>query len=282
MSISSALAEPAGLSGGPAAPLWRHRAFLLPLVAAGGLALSAPAWWGEVSARLFDLEFAVGDWVGGEAIAGAAWFTLPLVGFACGLLASFSPCILPLVPLNVAAMGAADATGLRAVGLSARFVLGAALALAALGLAGDLAGFLLIEQRGPVLVVAGISLVLFGLVALELLPLPFAGRSLGGAGRLGPVGAGAAFSVVTTPCASPFLGAVLAAAAAQGIPGLSVVSMLGFAAGYTALVFVAGVFGGSLVRRLRRRSFDAPRAAAAAVLIVAGLAFAAAGIAWFS
>jgi len=35
------------------------------------------------------------------------------------------------------------------------------------------------------------------------------------------------------------------------------------------------------VARMRQRSFDAPRAAAAALLLVAGLGFAAAGIAWF-
>lgn len=282
MSLSGAsAASPLAPASGDARPLWRHPAFLLPLAAASLLAVTAPAWWAGVSTALFDLEFALADRLPKEWIAGAAWYALPAIGFGCGLLASFSPCVLPLVPLNVAAVGAADATGWQAVALSARFVLGASLALATLGLAGDLAGFLLIEQRGPVLLGAGIALGLFGLAALEILPLPFAGRGIGGARRLGPVGAGAAFSLVTTPCASPFLGAVLAAAALPGIPGLTVVAMVAFAIGYTALVFLAGVFGGSLVRRLRRRSFAAPRAAAAALLLVAGFGFAAAGIAWF-
>ena len=262
-------------------PLWRHPAFHWPLAGAALLALLAPFWWGPLSERLFDAEFALAALLPTRAIEGTAWFSLPLVGFGCGLLASFSPCILPLVPLNVAAIGAAEATGWRAVDLSARFVFGAALALAALGSFGELAGVLLIEQRGPVLIAAGLVMVAFGLVVLEVLPLPFAGRALGAGRRLGPVGAGAAFSLDSTPCASPFVGAVLAAATAQGIPGLSVVAMLGFALGYTALVFAAGVFGGTLVGRLRRRSFDAPRAAAAALLLVAGAGFSAAGIAWF-
>jgi cytochrome c-type biogenesis protein len=234
-----------------------------------------------VSARLFGLEFDGAGWLPQGAIEGAAWFLLPAIGLGCGLLASFSPCILPLVPLNVAAIGASEATGARAVSLSARFVFGAALALAALGLAGDLGGFLLIEQRGPVLLLAGIALVYFGLVALEVAPVPFAGRGVGAGRKLGPIAAGAAFSLVTTPCASPLLAAVLAAASAQAIPGLGVASMVGFALGYTALVFAGGVFGGTLSRRLRRYSFEAPRAVAAALLIVAGLGFAAAGLAWF-
>ena len=262
-------------------PLWQNAAFRWPLVAAALLASTSPFWWAPIAALLFDAEFALAGLFTGDAFAAVAWFLLPLVGFGCGLLASFSPCVLPLVPLNVAAIGAADASGWRAAALSARFVLGASAGLALLGLAGDLAGVLLIEQRGPVLIAVGAALILFGLVALEILPVPLAGRAVGAGRRLGPFAAGAAFSLVTTPCASPLLAAVLAASSARAIPGLSVLSMVGFALGYTALVFAAGVFGGGLVRRLRQRSFEAPRAAAAALLLVLGAGFAAAGIVWF-
>lgn len=54
-----------------------------------------------------------------------------------------------------------------------------------------------------------------------------------------------------------------------------------FAVGYTSLVFAVGVFGGSLVKRLRLRSFAAPRAAAGALLLVAGVGFVISGLAWF-
>lgn len=274
----------AGLAIGAEAskrPLWRHPAFLAPFGAALGLALSLPLWWQPLQAALFDLEFGLAGALPSEDLAGAAGLLLPGVAFGLGLLASFSPCVLPLVPLNLAAIGVSGATGWQAVRRSGGFVLGASAALALLGLVGELSGFLLIEQRGPVLLGAGVAMLYFGAVALELLPLPFAGRSPGGGARLGPIGAGAAFSLVTTPCASPFVGAVLAAAAAQGVPGLASVSMVAFALGYTALVFVAGALGGGVVRRLKERSFDAPRAAAAALLVVAGLGFSAAGIAWF-
>jgi cytochrome c-type biogenesis protein len=272
-----------GAAGDPALPqpLWRHPAFLWPLALGFALLLSHSLWWSSISTGLVDLEFAVAELLPRETIEHAAWFLVPVFGFAGGVLASFSPCILPLIPLNIAAIGAADATGWRAADLSGRFVLGAALALAVLGLAGDLAGFLLIDQRGPVLLIAGIAMLYFALAALELVPIPFAGRSAGAGRRLGPIAAGAAFSVVTTPCASPILAAVLTASSAQSVPGLTVASMVSFAVGYTALVFVGGVFGGSLVRRLRGRSFDAPRAAAAALLVVMGGVFVATGITWF-
>jgi cytochrome c-type biogenesis protein len=263
------------------APLWRHPAFVGPLLAAGLLALLAPLWWGPASALLYELEFGVAERLpAGEISAGAGWL-LPLAAFGFGVLASFSPCILPLVPLNVAAIGAADATGWQAVRRSGGFVLGAAAALAMLGLVGDLGGFLLIEQRGPVLLLAGVALIYFAGVALEVLPLPFAGRGPGAGARLGPVGAGAAFSLVATPCASPFVGALLAAASAQAVPGLATLSMVCFSLGYTAIVFLAGIFGGGVVQRLKRRSLEAPRAAAAALLLVAGASLVATGAAWF-
>jgi len=265
----------------PQTPLWRHSAFLGPLVAAALAVAAAPLWWAPLSTWLVDIEFAVAGFVDPGRLGDAAWFLLPVIGFGCGLLASFSPCVLPLVPLNLATIGVSGATGRRAVGLSARFVLGSALALAALGLLGDVAGFLLIEQRGPVLIVAGLGMVAFGLVALEAIPAPFAGRSAFSGRTLGPVGAGAAFSLVTSPCASPLIGGVLAAATAAGVPGLPVAAMIGFALGYTALVFVTGVFGASLLQRLPRTSLAAPRAAAAALLLVLGTAFTTLGVSWF-
>lgn len=265
----------------PPRPLWHHPAFGWTLCAGAALAALLYAGWNEVSGALFELELSVAALLPQHAIAGSAWFLLPLVGFAGGALASLSPCILPLVPLNAAYIGATGATGARAVGLSARFVLGAAAALTLLGIAGDFAGWLLIDQRGPVLIGAGLLMAYLGLASIEAVSLPGVGRAPGGSRRLGPMGAGAAFALITTPCASPLLAAVLAAASAQSVPGLTAASMAGFALGYTLLVFVAGAFGGELVRRLRGRAFAAPRAAAAALLIVAGAGFAAAGVAWF-
>jgi cytochrome c-type biogenesis protein len=279
--VTQALTASADVAPGADRRPWRHPAFLWSLVGAGLTAALVAYSWESVSARLLDAEFAIAGLLPEQWIQGAAWFVLPGVALAAGLLASVSPCVLPLVPLNVALIGASRATGWRAASLSARFVLGAALVLAWLGLAADLAGWLLIEQRGWVLLAAGLLMVTLALVFLEILPLPFAGRSPGGAGPLGPTAAGAAFALITTPCASPLLAALLAAAGSRGELGLSAVAMVAFALGYTGLVFAAGVWGGSVVGRLRRRSFDAPRAVAGALLLVLGLGFAASGFAWF-
>ncbi len=262
-------------------PLTAHTGFWLTLAVAAAGAAVIWSMWESLTLLLARVEFALASTVPEHWIGNAAWYSLPVLGFFAGLLASISPCILPLVPLNAAFIGAAEATGLRAVLISARFVLGAALALAILGLLTDLAGTLLVEQRGFVLLAAGLALLLFAAALLELVSLPFSGASLFADRPLGPVAAGAAFALVTTPCASPLLGGLLTAAAASGAAGLTSLAMLSFAVGYTALVFVAGVFGGQAIERLRRRSYVGARALGAAVLGFTGLAFLVSGIRWF-
>lgn len=264
--------------------LWQHPAFLVTFLGALSLALGSDFWWPGLEIAIYHAEFALNEWLdpaSTRAPMGLRYLALPAIGFAAGLLASISPCVLPMVPLNIAYIGALEATDLRALGLSARFALGAALALSVLGLAGDLAGFLLVEQRGIVLLLSGLALVYFGLVVLEIAPDPLGGNAPLGARKLGPVGAGAAFSLVTTPCTSPLLGAVLVASAANPAPGLSVLTLVAFSLGYTLLVFLGGVFGGGLVTVARRFDFTAPRAAAAGLLLVCGAAFAWSGIRWF-
>jgi cytochrome c-type biogenesis protein len=271
----------AARSAGPE-PLWTHRAFIGTLVGAAAAGLTSAWWWKPVSGWLTTFEFALAGILGTEIASRAHWFLLPPIGFASGLLASLSPCVLPLVPLQLAYLGATDTVDRRqAASVAVRFVLGAAAALSVLGLAGDLSGWILVAQRGPTLIALGAMTLYLGFAFLELAPLPGAGRAPGGVRRLGPFGAGAAFSLATTPCASPLLGAVLASATAAALPGLTVVSMVAFALGYTALVLLAGIVGGGLLVGLRGRSFAAPRAVGAALLLAAGLALVVGGARWF-
>lgn len=261
--------------------LWRHPAFGVTLALATLAAVGLWFGWRDLSLLFGDLEERLTQLLPKEWIASAGWALLPAIGFGAGLLSSLSPCVLPLVPLQVAAIGASGASGARAVWLSASFVAGAAVVLSLLGLASGLTGWLLIEQRGPVLFSVGAAVVYGGLASLEVAPVPFAGRIAGSGRALGPFLAGAAFALVTTPCASPLLAGLLAAAAASALPGIAVVTMFGFALGYTALVFVSGAMTGAFQARLSGRVFAGARAAASALLLVAGTGFAASGIAWY-
>ena len=262
-------------------PLWRHALFRWMLALFAVVSSFAMLGWNFLEVVLHDAEFVAASVLDTFTLSGVSFLLLPVVGFGGGVLASFSPCILPLVPLNIAYVGAHEATGWRSLGLSLRFVAGAAAVLSLLGIFGDLAGLLLVEHRGIMLLVVGCALIYFGLVVSEAAPDLFRGRGLAIRQRLGPFGTGAAFSMVTTPCSSPILGAVLAAAAAHSVPGLGVATMISFSLGYTLLVFLGGLFGGGLVAWASRLRLEAPRAVAAALLIVSGFTLVLTGVAWF-
>lgn len=272
----------AGAAPAPAGPRppHRHPAFRLVLGAGLALALTVGWWWPPVETAFYGIEAALSDLLPAGTIDSTAWFLLPLIGLAGGLLASVSPCILPLVPLNAAYIGARGVPPRQAAAVSARFVLGAVIALSVLGLFADLAGAVFIEYRGPVRMAVGSILLVLGAMQAELLPMPRL-PAVGGGRRLGAVAAGAAFALITTPCASPILFGVLTAAGSQSVPGLSVATMGSFAVGYTALVFVAGVAGGRATERFPGAS-RAVQATGAAILVVAGLGFVISGLAWLA
>jgi cytochrome c-type biogenesis protein len=256
----------------------RHPAFRTVLGA--GLLLLAvfPVWWPPLEHALFEAEGALTRLLPLDRVGGLHWVALPAAGLVGGLLASVSPCVLPLVPLNAAYVGAGRPGAARATLASAGFVAGAVLTLSILGLFAELAGAVFVQHRGPIRLAVGGILLLLGAVKAELLPFPRLPAPAGTRG-LGPVAAGATFALVTTPCASPILLAVLAAAAAQTVPGLSVATMASFAIGYTALVFAAGVGGGGVSERFG--SHPGLQAGAAAVLLLAGLGFVVSGWLWF-
>ncbi len=168
---------------------------------------------------------------------------LPLA-FVGGLLASVSPCILALLPVNLSYIGTLKITSRRdAFAKAGLFVLGAVTILSLFGLVSSFAGAVMIEYRGFInivvgLIMAGMGLWLMGLIKI---PLPTMNVDIPVAG---PYGVGLTFALVSSPCASPVLFAVLAAAAASGSQLLGTLTMVSYALGYTALIFFASLFTG--------------------------------------
>lgn len=199
---------------------------------------------------------------GGEE--GLAGFLLLAVG--AGLAALLTPCVFPLVPLTVGAFAHDGSRGRavgRALGFGAAVVavftgLGAA-ASAALGAAGaqQVAANPWVNL-GLGLAFAGFALALLGLVDLRL-PSSWATR-LDGASRrrggvLGTLLAAAALAVVSFSCTAPFVGGLLATAAADGgSAGSWARPLLGMAAfsGAFAAPFVVLAAGPGLASRLPR------------------------------
>ncbi len=168
---------------------------------------------------------------------------LPLA-FVGGLLASVSPCILALLPVNLSYIGTLKITSRRdAFAKAGLFVLGAVTILSLFGLVSSFAGAVMIDYRGYInvgvgLIMAGMGMWLMGLIKI---PLPTMNVDIPVAG---PFGVGLTFALVSSPCASPVLFAVLAAAAASGSQLLGTLTMVSYALGYTAIIFLASLFTG--------------------------------------
>lgn len=181
------------------------------------------------------------------------WFvqqdtTNPLIlltlAFVGGVLASVSPCILALLPVNLSYIGTLKIKSrwdaLIKAGL---FVLGSVTILSLFGLVSSFAGAVMVEYRGYINIVVGLIMAVMGLwlMGVVKLPLPVMNVNLPHAG---PYGVGLTFALVSSPCASPVLFAVLAAAAATGSQILGTLTMVSYALGYTILIFLASLFTG--------------------------------------
>ncbi len=206
---------------------------------------------------------------------------LPLA-FIGGLLASVSPCILALLPVNLSYVGTLNIKSrwdaFRKAGL---FVLGAVTILSLFGLVSSFAGLVMVEYRGYINIVVGLIMAVMGLwlIGVIKIPLPEIEVSLPAAG---PYGVGLTFALVSSPCASPVLFAVLAAAAGTGSQLLGTLTMVSYALGYTMLIFLASLFTGiaKQSRKLLSHSETIIRLGSVA-LIMTGAYYLFTGTKWF-
>jgi len=100
-----------------------------------------------------------------------------------------------------------------------------------------------VEYRGYINVIVGLVMALMGLWLLGVIKLPLPEMNVN-LPQAGPYGVGLTFALVSSPCASPVLFAVLAAAAATGSQILGTLTMVSYALGYTILIFLASLFTG--------------------------------------
>jgi cytochrome c-type biogenesis protein len=171
-------------------------------------------------------------------------FVLVLLAFVGGVIASISPCILALLPVNLSYIGTLKIQSRwDAFTKAGLFVLGAVTILSLFGLVSSFAGAVMVDYRGYINIVVGLIMAVMGLwlIGLVKLPLPQMNVNLP---QAGPYGVGLTFALVSSPCASPVLFAVLAAAAATGSQLLGTLTMVSYALGYTILIFLASLFTG--------------------------------------
>ncbi|NJL79452.1 MAG: cytochrome c biogenesis protein CcdA [Richelia sp. SM2_1_7] len=209
-------------------------------------------------------------------------FVLLPLAFAGGALASVSPCILALLPVNLSYIGTLKIKSRwDAFTKAGLFVLGAVTILSLFGLVSSFAGAVMVEYRGYINIIVGLIMAVMGLWLMGVvnIPLPQMNVNLP---KAGPYGVGLTFALVSSPCASPVLFAVLASAAATGSQVLGTLTMVSYALGYTLLIFLASLFTGlaKQSRNLLNHSEGIIRFGSVA-LILTGVYYLFAGTQWF-
>lgn len=191
-----------------------------------------------------------------EQIAGARPVFAIFLAFAGGLLASFTPCTYPMMPITVAYIGGRS-HGSRWKGfiLSVFYVFGLALVYSILGAFAALTGQLfgaLTTNRWTYFFVGNVCLI-FGLAMLEVVPLSppaFLNRvrvkEIGGHDILTSVLLGGASALVVSSCTTPILGVLLTIVAAKHDLAWGVGMLFAFAYGMGGLVILVGTFTGLL------------------------------------
>lgn len=219
-----------------------------------------------------------------QQLSAQPWLALPLV-YAAGVLTSLAPCIYPMIPITAAIIGGQSAGGRvtsrsRVAALTFTYVLGLALAYAALGLFAGLTGTMFgAVSTNPWLYFAMANLlVLFALMMLDVLPVPIPhslvqrAASMQSGGRFaGAFAMGAASGLVAAPCGAPVFAVVLTWVAATGSAVLGFLYLFVFSLGMSTLLVLVGLFAGTVAAL--------PRAGAWMVWVKRGFALLMLGVA---
>ena len=187
---------------------------------------------------------------------------LPLV-FLGGVLTSLTPCIYPMIPITAAIVGGQSTAGVapvnkwRPLRLTLLYVLGLALAYAALGLVAGLSGTLFgAVSTNPWLYFAMANvLMLAGLAMLDVIPVRVPSALLQRASALGTAGRGtgafvmgAMSGLVAAPCSAPVMAVVLTWVTTTKSAVLGFAYLFVFSLGMCTLLVAVGVSSGFVAR----------------------------------
>ncbi|MDQ6751481.1 MAG: cytochrome c biogenesis CcdA family protein [Actinomycetota bacterium] len=208
------------------------------------------------------------------------------LAFWAGVVSFVSPCVLPLVPGYLAAVS--GGRGHAAVGgrIDARMMARSLLFVATfsaifilLGLGATAIGGFLRDHRTTLNKVAGVTIVVLGLLfiaAVFVVRLNRDWRPAGlmeRAGRGGPVVAGAAFAVAWTPCVGPTLAAIFSLATTSSGTGRGALLLAFYSAGLGLPFLFCAVAFSSAQRAFGwiKRHYTAIQVTAGVVLVVMGV-----------
>jgi thiol:disulfide interchange protein DsbD len=178
-----------------------------------------------------------------------------LAAFLGGILASLTPCVLPIIPLTITVIGARAASSrARGFSLSLIYVMGIALMYSSLGVVaastGALFGSLFQSKLFLILAIALFTLLAFGLFGAYELQLPAGIRNRlmakQGQGWFGVFLMGLIAGLVASPCVGPIIVGILAFIAQTGSALFGFSLLFTFSMGMGLLFIVVGTFSGEI------------------------------------
>jgi cytochrome c-type biogenesis protein len=191
------------------------------------------------------------------------------------VLSISSPCVLPLLPIFLAHLAGASASGIEGVGRrrllpnAVAYVLGFSLVFVALGVALGAAGSLaatasvVAGNRDWLTRIGGALLIVLGLHQIGVVRIPLLDRERRLSADHLPAGqvtssflVGVTFGAGWSPCVGPILGAILTMAAGQGSVDRAALLLATYSAGLAVPFLLAAVAIGSapnLIRGINRR-----------------------------
>lgn len=209
--------------------------------------------------------------------------TTVIAAFAVGFISFVSPCVLPLVPGYLSAISGVSFADLqegkgkgKVVGPAILFCLSFTVMFMALGMSATGLGSALQDHRRTLQEIAGVVIVLMGVLFISTLFIPLFNREwrpeqlLRRAHTGGPIVAGLAFAIAWLPCTGPTLGAILTAASTESQVTEGAVLLTFYALGL-AVPFVLSAVAFSSVTGVFRffRDHFAPITVVSGVILIA-------------
>ena len=143
-----------------------------------------------------------------------------IVTFIEGVVSFISPCMLPLLPVYISFIAGGEGKKRKTLVHALFFVLGFTVLFVVLGVFAGTVGHFLDDNSRIVGIVCGIIVILFGVVYIAGIHIPFLKPVDGSAIKRGTPLASMLFGVIyainLTPCTGPFLGSALMLAASSG------------------------------------------------------------------
>ena len=212
--------------------------------------------------------------------------TTVVAAFAVGFISFVSPCVLPLVPGYLSTISGVSFADLqegrgrtRVLGPALLFCLAFAAMFVALGMTATGLGQTLQDNRQLLRQIAGVVIVLMGLLFIATPFVPRLNRDwrpellLRRAHTGGPILAGLAFAIAWLPCTGPTLGAILTAASTEATVGEGGVLLafyaLGLAVPFVLSALAFSTFSG--VFRFFRDHYTAITLVSGVVLVAMGV-----------